>query len=145
MKTPTITYQNKLFNSQSKKLYRRNLRKLSTQQEKILWKFLRNRQHLNLKFRRQYIIGKYITDFYRPELKLAIEIDGANHFFDAKSTAYDLQRQRFIESKGIRVLRFSNPGFLENIEGVLQTIAGVSKPPPAFSRPSLERRGKCLK
>jgi len=131
MKVPIISYQNKLFNSKIKKDFRKDLRRLSTVPEQILWKHLRNRQYLNLKFRRQYSIGKYIVDFYCAELKLAIEIDGANHFFDDKSAQYDIQRQKFIELKNIKVLRFLNSDIVDNINGVLETIAGASKPPLA--------------
>ena len=60
----------------------REFRQNETSVEKILWQSLRNRQILNLKFRRQHQIGDYIVDFYCHELKLIIELDGGYHFTD---------------------------------------------------------------
>jgi very-short-patch-repair endonuclease len=73
------------------------------------------------KFRRQYSVNQYVVDFYCPELKLAIEIDGDSHFNDI-SEKYDKERQKSIESFGIRFLRFTNIDIYDNIDGVLQTI-----------------------
>ena len=76
---------------------------------------------LEYRFRRQEIIGNYITDFFCRKLKLAIEIDGSSH--DEKYEL-DMKRQREIESYGITVLRFSDKEVKENIEGVLRGIEG---------------------
>ncbi|MCJ7552343.1 MAG: endonuclease domain-containing protein [Ignavibacteriaceae bacterium] len=60
----------KHYNKETEKETRRHLRKEQTYCEKIVWMFLRNRQMLGYKFRRQYSIDKYVIDFYCPELKL---------------------------------------------------------------------------
>ena len=68
-----------LYNKNNQKENRRNLRRAMTPAEGILWAHIRNRK-LGYKFRRQYGISKYIADFYCPELKLVIEIDGGEHY-----------------------------------------------------------------
>ena len=85
--------------------------------EKHLWTWLRAKQISGYKFRRQYSVGKYVIDFYCPEAKLAIEVDGDSHFIDQHSQ-YDIVRQKFVESKGIHFLRFTNTDVIENLEGV---------------------------
>jgi len=89
--------------------------------EQILWYFVRDRQLGGYKFRRQYGVGAYVLDFYCPKLKLAIEINGDSHF-DYKAVKYDIQRQRYIESFGIRFLRFTNIDIYENIDEVAAEI-----------------------
>jgi very-short-patch-repair endonuclease len=111
----------KLYNKSSEKEKRRSLRHNIPPAEKIIWERLRNRQIEACKFRRQYSIDVFVIDFYAPELKLALEIDGDSHFQDGIE-AYDYQRQSFIESKGIRFLRFTNQQVYENLEGVITMI-----------------------
>jgi very-short-patch-repair endonuclease len=74
-----------------------------------------------LKFKRQYSIGAYIVDFYSPQLKLAIEIDGGSHFIEGAEIR-DQKRQTMIESAGITFLRFTNRDIYERIEGVIEKI-----------------------
>jgi len=57
----------------------RYLRKNATDCERILWCHLRNRNFANYKFRRQHPIDRYILDFYCPEMRLAVELDGGDH------------------------------------------------------------------
>ena len=92
------------------------------QPEMILWSRLKGRQLLGYKFRRQFSVGSYILDFYCPSLRLAIEIDGESHF-NPEAKEYDSRRQRFIESLGISVVRFTNTDVRENLDGVLQMLA----------------------
>jgi very-short-patch-repair endonuclease len=110
-----------LFNRTTEKEKRRTLRKNMPEPEKLMWTRLRAKQINGYKFRRQYSVGKYIIDFYCPEAKLAIEIDGDSHFTD-EQIQHDCMRQKFIETKAIRFLRFTNKDIFENIEGVLFTI-----------------------
>ena len=121
----------KTMNSKKCLKFRKALRNNRTRQEYILWKYLKGKQVNGYKFRRQHSIGKYIVDFYCPELNLAIEIDGANHFFDDRSEKYDTRRQKFIEQFGIRVLRIGNGDIMNNIKGVLEEIYKYSEPPLA--------------
>lgn len=99
---------------------RKNLRNNSTESEKLLWIYLRNEQ-LGVKFRRQHSIGNYIADFYCPSLKLVIELDGSGHF-TPEGLEYDKIRQEFMNSLGIKTLRFNNNDVIKNIEGVLERI-----------------------
>ena len=88
----------------------RTLRKRMTKQEKHLWyDFLRD---FEIQFYRQKVIGKFIVDFYCHSAKLAVEIDGGQHF-DAANLQMDIQRTRMLNSYGIEVLRFTN-GEIEN-------------------------------
>jgi very-short-patch-repair endonuclease len=96
-----------------------------TAPEIILWAKLKGSQ-IGYKFRRQHGIGQYIVDFYCSEKKLAVEIDGDSHF-EEKTIKYDKQRQEFIESNNIRVVRFTNKDIMENIEGVLEIIINYLK------------------
>lgn len=97
-----------------------------TQEEKILWEKLRNSQLKNMKFRRQYSVGFYILDFYCPEIKLCIELDGKHHEEnDAKE--YDKNRDEFLKSLGIKTVRFSNLEIKMNIENVVQAIISAIK------------------
>lgn len=97
----------------------RQLRKNSTDAERMLWKHLRNRQLNNLKFRRQQPIGNYIVDFVCFENKLIIEVDGGQH---APNRESDAIRTDWLENQGYHVLRFWNNDVLKNTEGVIQRI-----------------------
>ncbi len=109
-----------IYNQADKIEKRKNLRNNMTKPEQVLWNFIRKEQ-LGVKFRRQYGIGEYITDFYCVEKKLVIEIDGESHFTE-EGMEYDKIRTAFIENLGIKVIRFTNREVMENIEGVLQSI-----------------------
>ena len=63
-----------------------------------------------------------MVDFYCPECKLAIEIDGATHS-TPEELQHDRKRQEFIEREGVHFLRFTNADVFENIDWVLETIA----------------------
>jgi len=81
-------------------------------------------QLLGLKFRRQHGIGSYVIDFYCPEYKLAIEVDGVTHHTEGE-LAYDEERQKWIEQYGIKFLRVTNEDVLYNIDSVLTTILEI--------------------
>ncbi len=117
----------KIFNQKPLTSKRQSLRNNLTTFEAILWKSLQNNQLNNHKFRRQYSVKNYIVDFYCPKEKLVIEVDGDSHFISEEAIKYDLQRTKFFNSLGIRVLRFTNVEVLNNLEGVLQTIASNFK------------------
>ena len=109
------------FNLHKYKLRRQELRNNSTQAEQLLWKQLKNSNFLNLKFRRQQGIGRYIADFYCPDCKLVIELDGDSHF-QKDSEEYNKIRTEIIETEGIKVIRFTNSDIYENMIGVLEAI-----------------------
>jgi very-short-patch-repair endonuclease len=86
------------------RLLARQMRREATPGERRLWEALRGRRCLGLKFRRQAIIGGFIMDFYCPELRIAIEVDGSVHESpDAK--ARDQDRDTLLAARGIRVIR----------------------------------------
>jgi very-short-patch-repair endonuclease len=97
----------------------RSLRKNQTDAERLLWQKLRNRQLLNMKFRRQFPIEPYIADFVCLELKLIIELDGSQHF---DQIAYDKERTDFLKERGFEVCRFWNNDIFKNTEGVMESI-----------------------
>jgi very-short-patch-repair endonuclease len=96
-----------LNNRQELKELRRNLRTYGTAAEATLWGMLKNRQIKGLRWRRQFSVGAYILDFYCPEKKVCIELDGNTHY-TMSGMEYDQQRKRYLEECGIRVLRFEN-------------------------------------
>jgi very-short-patch-repair endonuclease len=72
METTMAEHYNKSIMTQRRKALRKNLSKA----EAIMWNHLSRRQLHGYKFRRQHSVDQYVLDFYCPELKLAIEIDG---------------------------------------------------------------------
>jgi imidazole glycerol-phosphate synthase subunit HisF len=83
------------------------LRKDSTPAEKLLWKIIRNRKMLGLKFRRQHPLKYFVADFYCHEALLVIEVDGSIHDLE-EIKQYDKEREEIITELGITVLRFTN-------------------------------------
>jgi len=77
-------------------------------------------------FRRQYIIGSYIVDFYCHKAKLVIELDGSQHY-SAQEMQYDALRTCYLDSLGIKVLRFSNLDVQREFRSVCEMIDIVVK------------------
>lgn len=99
--------------------YAKELRKNMTRQERHLWyDCLRD---YPLRFRRQEVIGNYIADFFCDKARLVIELDGSQHY-DADEQRYDKRRTAYLESLGLRGLRFSNYDVDTNFDGVCQAI-----------------------
>ena len=97
----------------------RELRKNMTPWEKKLWhQFLRGAP---VRFQRQKPIGDYIMDFYCAARKIAIEVDGGQHY-EEENRQYDQCRTKALERYGVSVLRFSNLEIQENFSGVCETI-----------------------
>ena len=101
--------------------FRKTLRNNLTPAEATLWKHIKNKQIYNIQWRRQFSIGTYILDFYCPKAKLAIELDGKEHYTIA-GDKYDYERDNFISSKGIKILRYENKEIWESIEQVIDEI-----------------------
>jgi very-short-patch-repair endonuclease len=110
-----------IFNNPKLKLKRKELRNNSTLAEIELWKKLKCKALYGRKFRRQYSIGKFILDFYCPEERLGIELDGSLHF-DSENIVYDKMRTEIINNLNIKILRFENYLIMEDIDRVLETI-----------------------
>lgn len=114
----------KIFNRRNTKKQRKYLRNNMTKAEVILWSKLKGRQLLNYKFRRQHGIGNYIVDFYCPELKLAIEIDGESHY-TSEGKLHDKKRGEYLTKQGISIQRFTNIQVKQNLDGVLNEIINL--------------------
>ena len=112
-----------IYNRKDQKDKRKNLRNNSTVPEKILWQYLKNKK-LGVKFRRQHGIGNYIVDFYCPELKLAIEIDGATHS-EAEEVEYDTRRDNFLRIQGVEVRRYTNVNVKNSTGGIIEDLMRV--------------------
>ena len=121
--------QKKMFLDASKQVFENayTLRHSMTEPEKILWNYLKQKPQ-GYKFRRQHAISKYIADFYCHSLKLIIEVDGGVHNRKEVSEN-DKVRQCFLESEGIRFLRFKNEDVLQKIEEVISEIEMFLKIP----------------
>ncbi len=103
---------------------RRDLRSNGTPAEGALWNILKRRKVAHLRFRRQFSVGDYVLDFYCPELKLAIELDGDYHYH-CDMPENDFERRRYLEEKhGIKTLRFENKVVFENPEWIVMAIEG---------------------
>lgn len=99
---------------------RKELRNNSTPEEILLWTRLKN-SRLRFKFRRQHSLGGYIVDFYCPEKKLVVEIDGSQHF-TKENIEYDRIRSKFFEGLAIKVFRFMNSEVSKETERVIRKI-----------------------
>jgi very-short-patch-repair endonuclease len=106
MPRPETLDQNKA-NIRSSTPRAQELRHSDTLAEKLAWKLLGSRHVLHYKFRRQVPVGKAIVDFCCLSLKLVVELDGAGHAHESQATK-DGQRDRELEQRGYRVLRFPN-------------------------------------
>ena len=108
-------------NRPDQKNRRKYLRHNATPAEKLLWQYLRNRQLDGYKFRRQHSYGPYIMDFYCPELRLCIELDGKSHFTFEGMEKDDI-RNEYLRQAQIDVLRIENHHVTVHPEAVLNTI-----------------------
>lgn len=95
------------------------LRKRMTKEEHRLWQYcLRN---CPVKFYRQRVIGNYIVDFYAASAKLVIELDGSQHY-EPEEQKRDAERTAYLNSCGLRVLRFSNLDVMQRFDSVCEAI-----------------------
>ena len=100
------------------------LRKNATKEENLLWyKFLR---FYKPQFRRQYIIGNYIVDFYCHGAKLVVELDGSQHC-EPRTVEYDRSRTAYLREQGVYVLRISNLDVMRQFENVCAEIDRIVK------------------
>ena len=95
------------------------LRKNLTKEEALLWNaFLKK---YPVQFRRQYVIGEYIADFYCHKAKLVVELDGSGHY-EPESIQKDQIRTAYFGSLGITVLRFTNLEVMQQFRSVCEKI-----------------------
>ena len=103
------------------KEYRRLLRHDMTPSERMLWKHISDNQLDGWRFRRQHGSGPYVSDFYCPVPELCIEVDGEIHQ-RTDVVEKDKERTSFLESNGIKVIRFTNDEIENDISDVLERI-----------------------
>lgn len=82
----------------------KEMRRPMTKHEALLW--YRYLHTYPIRFQRQKTIGSYIVDFYCHRAKLAVELDGAQHYYER--AGYDAVRTEFLNAAGIKVLRIPN-------------------------------------
>ena len=99
----------------------RRLRKEMTHCEQMMWMRLRRKQLQNTQFYRQKPIGTYIVDFYAPNAKLVVEVDGSQHL-GLKHKQNDRERDAYLTNAGLQVLRFGNMQVLQEIDAVVDAI-----------------------
>lgn len=95
-------------------------RQYATEAERLLWHYLKEKK-IGYKFRRQHIVGEYITDFINLKHKLIIEVDGKYHQ-EAEQVIKDAQRTQYLEQKGYTVIRFTNEEIFNHMEDVINKI-----------------------
>ena len=130
----------------------RALRQNQTGPERAMWRILWQFRAEGWHFRRQQPIGPYFADFTCLHAGLVIEVDGMTH----TSPEADAQRDEYMRSRGLHVLRFTNDDVLTNDIGVYSTIASVLAavaatsntphpvPPPQGGRRPRNRRASAL-
>jgi very-short-patch-repair endonuclease len=125
------------------------LRRNSTPEERRLWSHLRDQQLGGLKFRRQQPFEGYVLDFFCPEKRVDIELDGGEHA-SPEQRRKDEERDAFLASHGVRTIRFWNRFIRENLNGVLDQLAselGLEKNSTRHQKnstphPALSRKGR---
>ena len=117
----------------------KQLRRAMTRAETLLWRHLKADRLAGLNFRRQTPIGNYIADFVAHCCKLIVELDGESHNFEER-IRHDERRDRWLASRGYRVLRFTNDDVIKNLEGVALVIAEAAEQAAPLSL-TLPRKG----
>ena len=115
MPSKFLLYSRKLKNSA------RYLRKNMTESERELWFRLRGKQLLGVQFYRQKPIGDFIVDFFAPKAKLVVEVDGSQHAEEDQKRK-DKQRDDYLATRGIKVLRFNSREVLNHTDSVVSSI-----------------------
>lgn len=113
----------KLINPKNTKTLRSKLRQEATLPERLLWKYLRDKQ-LGCKFRRQYGVGPYIVDFCCPSNFIVIEIDGEIHGYEFQHKK-DEARDYFLVKNGYKIIRYQAKDVLNDMAGVYSDIKKV--------------------
>ncbi len=104
---------------------RRELRKHGTSAEGSMWSRLKNRQIGGMRFRRQFSIDNYILDFYCPEAKVALELDGEGH---NNTIPEDRHRDRYLlENYGIVTVRYENRHVFERPQQIIDELIEVAE------------------
>jgi very-short-patch-repair endonuclease len=121
------------------KKYSQELRKNMTDAERVLWSKLRRRQLKNCQFYRQRIIGIYMVDFYCPQSKLIIEVDGGQHYDDERNKS-DRMRDDYLKKLGLKILRVRIEKCLKISKGFLRIYMRFCNPPQS----PFKKGGRCF-
>ena len=116
---PIIHYNPKL------KALAAQLRSRGTKSEILLWNQLKGGQLNGLRFIRQKPIGDFIVDFYCKEVGLVIELDGLSHQCN-EVMDLDERKQSYLESIGLKVIRFEDEDVIRDIRNVMMVIEHTS-------------------
>ena len=110
---------NRIYYKQANKRFAQKLRREMTPEERHLWyDFL---SKLPVGIRRQKQIGPYIVDFYCAKANLVIELDGFQHYTEV-GKEMDLDRDAYMQSLGLKVIRIDNLEIKRNFNGVCQDL-----------------------
>ena len=101
------------------KMQRRDLRNFGTSAEALLWLSLKNRQIEGVRFRRQFSVGTFILDFYSPQCKLGIELDGVQHYSLDGSDSDDRRSRWLRKYHDIQIVRFENRDVFTSYDNVV--------------------------
>jgi very-short-patch-repair endonuclease len=112
-------YSNHFYNKNLKQFARELRSETVSKAEKRIWKALLSRKQTGERFLRQRPIKNFIVDFFCPELKLIIEIDGNSHFHKPE---YDAYRERQLKELGFEIIRFKEGDVLNNLDKVSNQI-----------------------
>lgn len=99
----------------------KTMRNIPTEAEKVLWEALSGKKLEGYKFRRQHILGNYIADFICLKENIIIEVDGLIHQLP-DNIASDIERTKWLEEQGYRVIRFTNDEVINRLNEVLDKI-----------------------
>jgi adenine-specific DNA-methyltransferase len=119
----------------------RNLRKRKSWGERLMWSWIRDHRFADYKFRRQHPIGPHILDFFCNEAKLDVEVDGFQHGMRLDQEG-DAERDAYLASQGIKVLRFWSSRLRKDKEAIRDTIwrtlqERAPHPLPDYCRPGI--------
>jgi 5-methyltetrahydrofolate--homocysteine methyltransferase len=113
------------------KEYALNHRNKPTDAEAALWELVKSKKLEGYKFRRQHIIGNYITDLVCLDSRLVIEIDGLIHQLPENKES-DIVRTEWLNEKGFKVIRFTNDDVLFNTDNTIEQISLTLKAQPSI-------------
>ena len=96
----------------------RGLRRVMSPPEVLLWQRLRLRPR-GVKFRRQHPVGRYVADFYAPDARVIVEVDGVAH--DAR-VERDAVRDEWLRGQGFVVVRVAAVDVLRDVDAVVDGV-----------------------
>jgi very-short-patch-repair endonuclease len=107
--------------------FAKRLRSELSPPEVRLWLRLRALRGQGIRIRRQHPIGRYVLDFYCPERKLAIEIDGFGHAMGGREIR-DERRDAWLAREGIEVVRIPAAEVMRDPDAIAHSIYERLKP-----------------